>query len=96
MQQLLFVIHVMTCVALIIVVLVQHGKGADMGVAFGSGSSNSLFGSGGTTSLMVKLTTALAMLFFTTSLLLGQYEGGGVDRSLLKSTIPTTPVQKGK
>jgi preprotein translocase subunit SecG len=95
MQQLLFVVHVMTCIALVCLILVQHGKGADMGVAFGSGSSNSLFGSGGTSSLMVKLTTAMAVLFFTTSLLLGQYEGVGADQVLLKSSVPA-PVQKGK
>ena len=65
MQQLLFVIHTMTCIALVGLVLVQHGKGADMGVAFGSGSSNSLFGSGGTTTLMVKLTTFCAAMFLS-------------------------------
>ncbi len=48
----------------------SHGKGADAGVAFGSGSSGSLFGSGGSDSFMVKVTTAIAIAFFATSLTL--------------------------
>ena len=78
----------MTCIALVGLVLVQHGKGADMGVAFGSGSSNSLFGSGGTTTLMVKLTTFCAAIFFISSLMLGRYEGKGVDQTLLNASVP--------
>ena len=63
-------VHVIICIALVILVLMQHGKGADAGVAFGSGSSSSLFGSSGSDNFMVKLTTVIAIAFFTTSLVL--------------------------
>ena len=68
MQQLLLFLHVILCVALIVLVLVQHGRGADMGVAFGGGSSSSFFGSQGSSSFLVKLTTSIAALFFLSSL----------------------------
>lgn len=64
-------VHVIICIALVILVLMQHGKGADAGVAFGSsGSSSSLFGSSGSGAFMVKLTTVVAVAFFATSLTL--------------------------
>jgi preprotein translocase subunit SecG len=71
MQQLLLFIHILACIAIIFMVLIQHGKGADMGVAFGSGSSNSFFGAQGSSAFLVKITTACAIIFFSTSLLLG-------------------------
>ena len=49
---------------LIIIILIQHGKGADMGAAFGSGSANTLFGNTGSSGFLVKLTTFLAVAFF--------------------------------
>lgn len=55
---------------LIGLVLIQHGKGADIGAAFGSGASNTLFGSQGTGGFLFKLTGGLALTFFATSLLL--------------------------
>ena len=58
------------CLALVILVLMSHGKGAEAGIAFGSGSSGSLFGSGGSDSFMVKVTTSVAIAFFATSLTL--------------------------
>lgn len=71
MQQLILVIHVLTCVALVVLVLLQHGKGADVGAAFGSGASNTVFGSYGASSFMFKLTALFAAIFFTTSVTLG-------------------------
>lgn len=68
MQQLLLFLHVILCISLIVLVLVQHGRGADMGVAFGGGSSSSFFGSQGSSSFLVKLTTSIAALFFISSL----------------------------
>jgi preprotein translocase subunit SecG len=62
-------IHLLLCVSLISLVLLQQGKGADAGVAFGGGS-NSLFGAGGANSLMVKITTTTAILFMVTSIFL--------------------------
>jgi preprotein translocase subunit SecG len=70
MYQLILVIHVMIAVVVIGLVLIQHGKGADIGAAFGSGASNTLFGSQGTGSFLFQLTGGLALAFFVTSLTL--------------------------
>ncbi len=71
MYQLLLIIHVIVAVAIIGLVLIQQGKGADIGAAFGSGASNTVFGSQGTGGFLFKLTGGLALLFFATSLTLG-------------------------
>ncbi|WP_133130556.1 preprotein translocase subunit SecG [Legionella yabuuchiae] len=68
MYQLVLLIHVMVAIAIIGLVLIQHGKGADIGAAFGSGASNTVFGSQGTGSFLFKLTGFLALTFFVTSL----------------------------
>ncbi|MBA2657527.1 MAG: preprotein translocase subunit SecG [Tatlockia sp.] len=70
MYQLILTIHVLVALALIGLVLIQHGKGADIGAAFGSGASGTVFGSQGTGSFLFKLTGGLAMTFFITSLTL--------------------------
>jgi preprotein translocase subunit SecG len=70
MQTILLVIHVLIALALICLVLLQHGKGADMGAAFGSGASTTVFGSRGAGSFMSRTTAVLAALFFATSLAL--------------------------
>ena len=62
-----FSIHIALCVFLIGVVLLQQGKGADLGAAF-SGSSSSLFGAAGASSILVKITTIAAILFMMTSI----------------------------
>jgi len=66
----LFILQVIVAVALIGFVLIQHGKGADAGAAFGSGSSSTVFGSQGPTSFLTKLTAFLAVIFLANSLLL--------------------------
>lgn len=71
LQQLLLVFHVLIAVALIALILLQQGKGAEMGAAFGSGASQTLFGSQGSGSFLFKITGLLAFLFFATSLILG-------------------------
>ncbi|MEI9475546.1 MAG: preprotein translocase subunit SecG [Deltaproteobacteria bacterium] len=63
------VIHVVVCFALVLIVLLQAGKGAEMGAAFG-GASQTLFGSSGAMGFLTKLTTAAAVVFMITSLLL--------------------------
>lgn len=67
---LLFVLQVVVAVALIGIILVQHGKGADAGAAFGSGSSSTVFGSQGSGNFMTKVTTILAVIFLSNSLFL--------------------------
>lgn len=70
METALLALHVLIAFALIGLVLIQHGKGADVGAAFGSGASQTLFGSGGSGSFLTRTTTGLAALFFVTSLVL--------------------------
>jgi preprotein translocase subunit SecG len=73
---LLKVLHILVAVFLILVVLLQTGKGAEMGAAFG-GSSQTLFGSGGPASFMAKLTTTAAVVFMLTSLSLAYFSSSG-------------------
>lgn len=61
------VIHVLVAVAIICLVLVQHGKGADAGAAFGSGASGTVFGAAGKGSFLAKLTKWMVVVFFVTS-----------------------------
>ncbi|MCU0564780.1 MAG: preprotein translocase subunit SecG [Desulfobacterales bacterium] len=66
----LVIIHVIVCVALIMIVLLQTGKGADIGAAFGGGGSNTLFGTSGASTFLSKATTVAAIVFMITSLTL--------------------------
>ena len=68
-------VHVLAAIGVIGLVLVQHGKGADMGAAFGSGASGSLFGSSGSANFLSRTTAALAAVFFVTSLGLSYLAG---------------------
>ena len=74
MATILLGIHITVCFFLIAIVLLQHGKGADMGATFG-GSSNTVFGTEGPLPLLNKITTAAAIIFMLTSLLLAQISG---------------------
>jgi preprotein translocase subunit SecG len=67
-ENIVWVVHVITAVVLIGLVLIQHGKGADMGAAFGSGSAGSLFGSSGSANFLSRSTAVAATIFFVTSL----------------------------
>ena len=67
-ETLLLGLHIVVAAALIGFVLLQHGKGADMGAAFGSGSSGSLFGAAGSANFLSRTTAILATLFFMSSL----------------------------
>ncbi len=71
MYSLFLIFHFFICLALIALILAQQGKGAEMGVAFSSGSSSSLFGSQGSSGFLVKLTTILAVIFFVNCLMIG-------------------------
>jgi len=70
MTTILLILHLIVCVALILIVLLQTGKGADIGAAFGGGSSNTLFGSGGASTFLSKATAGAAIVFMLTSLTL--------------------------
>ena len=68
METVIWVFHVLAAVSVIVLVLLQQGKGADMGAAFGSGASGSLFGSTGSANFLSRATAVLATAFFLTSL----------------------------
>jgi preprotein translocase subunit SecG len=92
MRLILLMLHVAVCLALILIVLLQKGKGASMGAAFG-GSSQAVFGSTGATSFMHKVTVAAAIIFMITSLTLAFLSGKGATSSLMKGVTPTQTEQ---
>jgi preprotein translocase subunit SecG len=67
------ILHVVVSIALILIVLLQTGRGSEIGAAFGSGSSQTLFGSSGSSGFMTKLTTIAVAIFMITSLLLAYF-----------------------
>ena len=83
MSLLLIVVHVFVCVALIMIVLLQTGKGADMGAAFGGGGSQTLFGASGASTFLSKATTAAAIIFMLTSLILAYVSTSGTSKSIM-------------
>lgn len=96
METLVWVIHVLAAVGVIGLVLMQHGKGADMGAAFGSGASGSLFGSSGSANFLSRATAVLAAVFFTTSLTLTYFsshktKSAGVMATQQMQSRPAVP-----
>lgn len=89
METLVWVVHIIIAIAVIAMVLLQHGKGADMGAAFGSGSSGSLFGATGSANFLSRGTAILATLFFLTSLTLAYF---GLQQQKPASVLERTAV----
>lgn len=75
METIVWVVHLIAAMGVIGLVLIQHGKGADMGAAFGSGASGSLFGVTGASNFLSRTTAILVAVFFTTSLTLAYLSG---------------------
>lgn len=73
MYQLVVIVHVLISIAIVVLVLLQQGKGADMGAAFGAGASGTLFGARGSASFLSRTTAILAVIFFLTSLSLAYF-----------------------
>ena len=84
------IVHVFTCALLIGVVLLQQGKGADMGAVFG-GSSSTIFGSGGAGNFLTRLTTGLAVVFMVTSLVLTYSSAQRVGSTVFDSAPLSEP-----
>ena len=80
MQQILLIVQILITIALVAIVLLQQGRGADAGASFGGGSSGSLFGARGPASFLSRLTAGLAALFFANSLALAYISGHTVER----------------
>lgn len=90
----LTIVHVIACFAIIGIVLLQAGKGADIGSAFGGAGSQAVFGSMGTPTILGKITTVIAVLFTITSFslaLLGGARGSSVVREPAPTTAPAPP-----
>ncbi|MDP1565470.1 MAG: preprotein translocase subunit SecG, partial [Polaromonas sp.] len=91
-------IQMITALVMIGLILVQHGKGADMGAAFGSGGSGSLFGASGSANFLSRTTAVLAAVFFACTLALAYYSNAGpqtgssvLEGSTLTAPAPATP-----
>lgn len=93
---LLLTIHILVALAIIGLVLMQHGKGADMGAAFGSGASGSLFGATGSANFLSRTTGVLAAVFFTTSLSLAYVASHKpkTTGSVMQETVQSQPVSQ--
>ncbi len=87
---LLLTLHIIVSITLIVIVLLQAGKGADMGATFGTGASQSLFGAGGGSSFLGKLTAAAAAIFMLTSLSLAVLSRKPSTSSVMGSVKPAT------
>ena len=93
----ILVVHVLAGISVIGLVLLQHGKGADMGAAFGSGASGSLFGATGSANFLSRATAVLAAVFFLTSLGLSYVsssrpaKSGSVMDSVPSTSVPAAP-----
>jgi preprotein translocase subunit SecG len=85
------ILHVIACVFLILVVLLQTGKGAEMGAVFGGGGSQTIFGASGAGNLLTKLTTATAIVFFLTSLTLAWSSLARTRRTVFDESMPEPP-----
>jgi preprotein translocase subunit SecG len=95
----LTVLHVMVSIVLIVVVLLQHGKGADIGAVFGGGASSTVFGSRGAGNFLTKLTTGSALVFMVTSLSLAYLSNSGGTRGIFEdqpAPAATAPAPAGE
>ncbi len=91
---LVLVLQVLSAIGLIVLVLLQHGKGADMGAAFGSGASGSLFGATGSANFLSRTTAAMATVFFASTLALaffGRSATSSAPRSVMEQGAPAQP-----
>ena len=101
MENLVWVVHVITAIVLCGLVLMQHGKGADMGASFGSGSAGSLFGSSGSANFLSRSTAVAATVFFITSMTLTYLYAnpanvqGVMDRQSVVQPVQVVPAPTG-
>lgn len=93
LYNILLIIQILVALGIIGLVLIQHGKGADAGAAFGGGASGTVFGSKGSGNFLTKLTTGLAVVFFSNSLMLAwlvAHPDGATGESIIPTAV-TTP-----
>ncbi|MGD9733174.1 MAG: preprotein translocase subunit SecG [Desulfamplus sp.] len=96
MATLVLFIHIISCVLLILIVLLQTGKGADMGASFGSASGGqSLFGGAGPATALSKITTVVAIVFMLTSLTMAYTSGHKASQSIMPAATTATADKSG-
>ena len=102
LYNILLIVQILVALGIIGLVLIQHGKGADAGAAFGGGASGTVFGSRGSGNFLTKLTTGLAILFFANSLMLAWLvahpdglEGGSIIPTSTSAVIEGEPATEG-
>ncbi len=93
MQTILTVFHLFLAIGLVGLVLIQHGKGADMGAAFGSGASATVFGARGAASFLSRTTAALAALFYITSMALAYFASQRIEVKGIMDDVQVPAVQ---
>ena len=98
METVIVVVHVIVAIAIVGLVLLQQGKGADAGAAFGSGASSTVFGAQGSATFLTKITTIIALVFFLTSLSLAYFAANRTpqDTSLIDKEIQTETITSPK
>jgi preprotein translocase subunit SecG len=96
--KLVLITQMLSAIAMIALILIQHGKGADMGAAFGSGSSGSLFGASGSANFMSRATSGLAAVFFVCTMALSYFgnlrptsSGSVLDGAAVVAPVPVVP-----
>jgi preprotein translocase subunit SecG len=100
-ETLVWGVHLITAIVLVGLVLMQHGKGADMGASFGSGSAGSLFGSSGSANFLSRSTAVAATIFFITSMTLTYMSSnpskqqGVMDRQSVVQPVQVVPAPTG-
>ena len=87
MSTLLIILHVLVSLALIFIVLLQSGKGAEIGVSLGGGASQTIFGAGGGKNFMHRVTVSAAVIFMLTSLTLAYFYGQPGSSSIMPSQV---------
>lgn len=93
MDTILIMVHLGIAIALVALVLMQQGKGADMGAAFGSGASQTVFGAQGSGTFLTRTTAILATVFFLTSLTLAYFSGQANTASSVVDSTEMAPAQ---
>ena len=103
LKTLVWIVNIVSAIAVIVLVLMQHGKGADMGAAFGGGSSGSLFGASGSANFLSRATAAMATLFFVTTLALAYLGnsrpasvGSVLESAPAAASAPAVPAEPAK
>ena len=98
----LLAVQMLTAISMIGLILIQHGKGADMGAAFGGGASGSLFGASGSANFLSRTTAVLATVFFVCTLALAYFgnlrtptAGSVLERSQVAPAVPAAPPASG-